>query len=356
MTNDCNLHCQYCSVLLDCKKSHIPIKPTYSVLELIPFIASVQSKYNDPNVNVYFFGGEPTLEYQSIIEYIKLLKTQLSANYTMRFILHTNGVLLDRIPPNLLEEFSLIMFSINYEKIPKYNLSCSYFSTIIKNAFSTKQLRDIPMIARLTITEKTSLFTEVLQVSNFFDLVYWQIENCISFEDPNAFLNTYTFELALTFDYWLKYLKLGVMIRLVPFMAVLKFMFFPDRSNYEFSCGYSKSMIYIQTDGKCYACSDNVDAGVHHIGNIKTGIELKNLTLDRFACSKCLYRYLCLGRCGRMHIEFSAKHISEYCQMNQFMFDLFIKHNMELKTCIEKFPAYEKELNSWLLEYTEFTP
>ena len=57
------------------------------------------------------------------------------------------------------------MFSINYEKIPKYNLANSYFSTIIDNAIATKQRRDIPMIARLTITEQTSLYTEILQVS-----------------------------------------------------------------------------------------------------------------------------------------------------------------------------------------------
>ena len=30
MTNDCNLMCEYCSVLLDCEKNKLPIKPTLS--------------------------------------------------------------------------------------------------------------------------------------------------------------------------------------------------------------------------------------------------------------------------------------------------------------------------------------
>ena len=44
MTNDCNLHCQYCSVLLDCKKANLPITPTYSSVALASFIEKVQKE------------------------------------------------------------------------------------------------------------------------------------------------------------------------------------------------------------------------------------------------------------------------------------------------------------------------
>ena len=54
--------------------------------------------------------------------------------------------------------------------------------------------------------------------------------------------------------------------------------------------------------------------------------------------------------------EFSEKHISEYCRLNQFMFDLFLKHKTELEQILQDYPKYQGELNSWLLEYTEFTP
>lgn len=42
MTNDCNLKCEYCSVLLDCKENNLPIKPTYSNDDLIAFIKQTQ--------------------------------------------------------------------------------------------------------------------------------------------------------------------------------------------------------------------------------------------------------------------------------------------------------------------------
>lgn len=356
MTNDCNLHCQYCSVLLDCQKASLPIRPAYSNLVLRNFIKQVQQENEDSEVNVYFFGGEPTMEYPAIMELVRQLKQDLPERLTLKFVLYTNGLLLNQIPSELLNKLSLIMFSINYEKIPKFNLANSYFSTIMENAIAVKQQSGTPMIARLTITEKTSLYTEILQVSNFFDLVYWQIENCTRFENFPVFYATYCFEMEQTFAYWLQYLKSGFLIKLVPFMAVLKFMFYPDRPDDEFSCGYSRGMVYIQTDGNCYACSDNVESGLHHIGDIASGITLKNLSLDDFRCAKCSYRRLCMGRCGRMHIEFSDHHISEYCRMNQFMFDLFRNNEVELKQALQEHPTLKQELASWLLEYTEFTP
>ena len=356
MTNDCNLHCEYCSVLLDCQKTNLPIKPTYSYISLASFVNRLQKEKQDTEVNIYFFGGEPSMEYPAITELVQHLKENIEHQYDLKFVLHTNGLLLDQIPEHLLSELSLIMFSINYEKIPKYNLANSYFSRILENAIITKRRSNIPMIARLTITEQTSLYTEVLQISNFFDFVYWQIENCVHFNDFSKFRDTYTFEIERTFDYWLQYLKNGYMIRLVPFMAVLKFMFFADRPDNEFSCGYGRGMVYIQTDGNCYACSDNVEAGIHYIGNIEKEVNLKNLSLERFTCAGCSYRRLCMGRCGRMHIEFSDDHISEYCQLNQFMFDLFLSQKQQLKEILQTYPRYKDVLNSWLLEYTEFTP
>ena len=63
-----------------------------------------------------------------------------------------------------------------------------------------------------------------------------------------------------------------------------------------------------------------------------------------------------MGRCGRMHIEFSNQHISEYCLMNMFMFNLFDQNRTVLEDALKKYPMLKNELESQLLEYTEFTP
>jgi len=356
LTNDCNLYCQYCSVLIDCQKNNLPIKPTYTLEDYLSFIEKTQCKKNDNEIIVYFFGGEPSLEYDFAYKLSKSIINKFNHKYKTYFILHTNGLLLGEMPTQLRNVLSLIILSINYEIIPKYNLGGSYFQTIIDNTVGIKLKKNIPIIARLTITETTSIYTEIMQISHFFDLIYWQIENCFSFKDFDSFFKSYTYEISLLYKIWLKYFESGTMLRFVPFMAVLKFMFFHDRSDNMFSCGYSQGMVYIQTNGNCYACSDNVEDGKHYIGTLKTGIKIGDYTLDRFRCNECGYRRLCMGRCGRMHIEFENKHISEYCKLNQFMFELFISDKKRLGMALGNYGYYKKELSGYLLEYTEFTP
>ena len=356
LTNDCNLHCKYCSVLIDCHSNNVPIKPSYTIEDYLTFIEKTQIAANDAKIVIYFFGGEPSLEYTSAYQIVESVNGKFSEKYKTRFVFHTNGLLLGDMPTQLRNMLSVIMLSINYEKFPKYNLAGSYFQTIIDNVIATKIERNLPIIARLTITENTSIYTKVMQISHFFDLIYWQIENCASFKDFDTFYKTYTYEINLLYNIWLKYFESGIMLKFAPFMAVVKFMFFHDRPDNEFSCGYGKGMIYIQTDGNCYACSDNVEGGKHHIGTLKTGITLNYHALDKFRCVECNYRPLCMGRCGRMHIEFDDNHTSEYCKLNQFMFDLFISDKEKLEKTLKTYSHYEGELSGQILEYTEFTP
>jgi len=356
MTNDCNLHCQYCSVLIDCRKKNLPVKPIYTLEDYLRFIEKIQNVASDDEINIYFFGGEPSLEYDLALQFAESVTNKFKGKYKICFILHTNGLLLEKMPINLRDRLSFIMLSMNYEKIPKYNLAGSYFQTIIDNTVRIKQNRNIPIIARLTITEDTSLYTEIMQINYFFDLIYWQIENCNAFKNFDVFYESYTYEINLLYGIWLKFFESGTLLKFVPFMAVVKFMFLHDRSDNKFSCGYGKGMIYIQTNGDCYACSDNIEDGKHYIGTLETGIKFGNCTLDKFRCKGCQYRSLCMGRCGRMHIEFNDKHICEYCKLNQFMFALFISDKERLGKALNNYEHYRKELSAPLLEYTEFIP
>ena len=114
------------------------IKPAYSNGELIEFIKQTQMLTGDNEISIYFFGGEPSLEYDDIERLIDIAKKELSS-FSLRFVLHTNGLRLDVLPDKILNELTLIMFSINYEKIPHHILHPSYFSTIIDNALSIKE-------------------------------------------------------------------------------------------------------------------------------------------------------------------------------------------------------------------------
>lgn len=355
MTNDCNLHCEYCSVLLDCKKYNMPMEPAYSWQELKDFIQNTQNTLQDTEIVIYFFGGEPSLRYEQIANLITVLGNKID-NIDIKYVLHTNGLRLNEIPYKISENLKIVMHSLNYEKIPKYNLKNSYFSNVMDGLFHFRTLSNAEIIARLTITEKTSLYTEVMQIAHFYDYVYWQIENCAEFNNFNIFFTTYTYEIKLLFDYWMGYLRQSILLNLVPFIAVLKFMFEHDRNSQEFSCGYGRGMIYVQTNGMCFACSDDVGSQIHKIGSLIESVKMPHPSLMDLKCGKCIYRPLCMGRCGRMHNEFSDIHISQYCTLNQYMFDLFIENKSELCSIYMSSEEIRNKLKSPALEYTEFTP
>jgi radical SAM protein with 4Fe4S-binding SPASM domain len=343
-------------VLIDCQKSNLPIRLNYELKDFLNFVDKTQISRNDDKVNIYFFGGEPSLEYGLAQQIVDMTTAKFTERYKLSFVLHTNGLALNEIPPDLRNSLSLIMLSINYEAIPKHNLAGSYFQRIIDNAVGIKLEKNIPIIARLTITEKTSIYTQIMQISHFFDLIYWQIENCDALDNFEAFYETYTYEIGLLYNIWLKYFEVGTMLKLVPFMSVVKFMFFHDRPDNEFACGYGRRMVFIQTDGNCYACSDNVEGGIHHMGTLKTGITTTIYKLDKLKCASCSYRPLCMGRCGRIHAEYSGRRIDEYCMINKFMFDLFISDKDRLAKVLQNYAHYRHELSNDLLGYTEFTP
>ena len=140
LTNDCNLMCKYCSVLMDCKTFDIPLGITYNIEDLISFIGRTQKDRGDSQVDVYFFGGEPTLEFPSMQKNITELKNNLD-NYNINIILHTNGLLLDsKLPQAILRQLDLITLSINYHEIPHFNLGKGYFKKIINNALEIKKM------------------------------------------------------------------------------------------------------------------------------------------------------------------------------------------------------------------------
>ena len=62
----CNLRCSYCGA--DPRFETIPAEPIYSLQNLINFLK------NDPNPIINFYGGEPLLRIQRLIEYILELK------------------------------------------------------------------------------------------------------------------------------------------------------------------------------------------------------------------------------------------------------------------------------------------
>lgn len=354
VSNDCNLNCSYCSVLLKKESCNIPKEPVYSIDELNHFIDKTQKKYNDKIADIVFFGGEPTLNYNFIEKLISSQDKLANLSYEFHYMLHTNGILLKDLSYSILKHLDSIMLSINYDKIPRFQLNNSYFKIIIDSVCSIKQRKPIPIVARLTITEETSLFAEIALLNPFFDAIYWQIENKYKFNDFISFYSSYKYEIELSFQTWLSYLKRGILLRLIPFIAAFYFISNEHQVN-DFCCGYNSSMIYIQTNGQCYTCAEDMTTQKNYIGQIIDEIRFDEFKLTSTICTSCEFLSICMGRCGRMHREFDENHVKEYCKLNQVLFNLINNHKNEIRQqCKEHHITIS--LDDPIYHYTEYTP
>ncbi|MGE5556965.1 MAG: 4Fe-4S cluster-binding domain-containing protein, partial [Caulobacteraceae bacterium] len=110
LTTNCDLQCRYCyGECCDDFDSYddglavdyfLPGKIVYSTEDLKKFLSK------DPDPMVIFYGGEPLLE----IPKMKELMDSLPAS---RFLLHTNGTMLNRVEPEYLNQFHTISISID---------------------------------------------------------------------------------------------------------------------------------------------------------------------------------------------------------------------------------------------------
>ena len=354
VTNKCNLNCSYCSVMLENNSRHLPDKLEYKLKDLRSFVDTIQNTRPHDTARIYFFGGEPTLDFDTINSIMLSFKDVLA--YKVEFILHTNGLLLDSIPENILECIDIIFLSINYEKIYIDGKISDYFIKLIHNMSKIKSKKQIPFIGRLTISEGSSIYSECTLVGDFFDYVYWQLDNQKSLKDVMIYKQQYVREISLLFDYWFKFFKEGVVLRYIPFLSIVQHLLYEFPIPQHFYCGYGDDMIYVQTDGSCYACCDEVDSKQHFIGDIYNGVEFKNMEISNSICQSCDDLILCGGRCGRMHKDFEPERIKHFCEMNKFTFQLVKNHLSEITEIINHYTQYKDIFNDSMMDYTELLP
>lgn len=353
ITNDCNMNCSYCSVLFDTQKYGVPMQPQYSFAELEHFVTMTQKEINDDVADIYFFGGEPTVDFNRIGQLINAF--DMPHNYSVNYIMHTNGLLIPDTPVKILNHLSLTLLSFNYELIFNDKYLSPYMGKMVNAIEHIKSVKDIPIIGRITVSPQTSLFTECCLISNFVDYIYWQIDNCESIQNFKKYQEQYQYEISLLFKYWIECLRKGIFLRFVPFLSAIKNIIVEPEKPQKFYCGYGNSMIYIQTNGKCYACCDNVATNSHYIGDIYTGIKFSNNSLENTICRDCSYIKLCGGRCGRMHKDFTTERVKQYCALNQYMFNLIRANMDEIGDLISKNDQYYNNLMDPLISYTEYT-
>ncbi|VVB82052.1 7-carboxy-7-deazaguanine synthase [uncultured archaeon] len=355
LTELCNSQCKYCYEKsmkefendLD-KKFQFdfsePEKMQIRLEELKKFLEK------DKNPVLIFYGGEPLLEIEKIEEVIDKIKVP--------FRIQTNGKLLNKIPFDYLDKIGKILISIdgNRERTD-LNRGKGTYQRVIENINSIKQKGyHGELIARMTISQDfPDIYEQVLSlIKKGFDSIHWQLDAGFYKFDFDGkkfrkFVQEYNQSVSKLINYWVSEMKRGKVLKLYPFLAIVKSLL--NNEPTQLRCGAGHSGYAITQGGKIVACPIMNCIKDFYAGDIKTSSpsSLKKFSISE-PCTSCDYLKLCGGRCLYWNkSKLWPKEGDELiCSTIKFLIDNLknklpeVKELIEKKIISEKYFEYEK--------------
>jgi len=345
LTTECNGQCYYCyeKSLEDMKESfgfdidyNVPASLSYSVDDLKKFISK------DPDPTITFYGGEPTLRPDLIKKIMDMIKA--------RYMIQTNGLLLNVLPEKYINRFHTILVSIDgdeettdkYRGKGNYRMVMENIKRIRKNGFRGE------IIARMTIEEQ-DIYKQVrylVENKDFpFTSVHWQLDaNFWEHDYPKRnFIQwvktSYNPGITKLVDYWIKKMKEGRVLKLYPFLD-LAYDFLHGINKALLRCGSGYTNFTILTNGRIVACPIMVGLKDFYLGDI-WNTHPSNLRMDyewKEPCKSCEFFDICGGRClyGNYLQPWGEKGFSEVCKTVKHLIRTIQSKIPEIKELIEK--------------------
>jgi uncharacterized protein len=313
---ECNLNCNYCNIPNINKNSlpkNIERKKIQRFNNSIEKIINKNNGGNKENLIIVFYGGEPLLYLDEIKRFIDKFYEK-----NIKFVLHTNGILLEKLDKSFLSNLDMILVSIDGGKnINDDHRGIGTYLQIKKGVEKIRNNYNGEIIARSTLTLDSSIKDVVNDLDKWLDGIYWQIENSPTYAPNicNQFLLRYNEDINILIDEWIKNALNGKISNLLPFQAIASTILMNKKEKY-LRCGCGSRLII--TDGeKCYSCDElaNVSNDVN-LGNFNENTnpysQLINNKLNNI-CNNCSIRYICGGRCYNSLAFFPRTKFNFYC-------------------------------------------
>ncbi|MFX0142245.1 MAG: radical SAM protein [Candidatus Hodarchaeota archaeon] len=320
-TSKCNLNCKYCY------DKKIKLKdPIYRIDDLINFIIQTGCR----NLDIMFYGGEPTCNIdfiEEVINNLSLLQTPKSI-----FQLQTNGTLLTTITPIILNKFYQILISFDgIEKTMDNQRGQGVYKKVVNNINQIRKYYNNPIIARMTLTNHTSLESDLLEAYNIFDYIHFQIDNSMSLEHHQVFFKAYKNATSILFSNWIKDLTDNKKKYILPFLGIILYDYYIKNDSTYFYCSPGYYCLTIDTSGNIFSCPEGTYHSKHfeaincYMGNIKDTQFSPKIHERKKICKDCDIFHICMGRCIWTNEKM-------YCEATRFLVNQLRKN----KNLIEK--------------------
>ena len=356
LTMACDLECRYCygevcdcfddfddGIAVDCD---VPETITYDISTLRDFIKK------DKDAVVIFYGGEPLLELNTMLQMMETLPAKT-------FLLHTNATRLDQVPADYLKRLHTISISIDGNReLTDYYRGSGVYDLIVKNANIVREKGfEGEIIARMTVQEETDIYESVMHLFEnpdfCFDSVHWQLNalfwrnDCEKRSFSKWVQNSYNPGIQKLLDTWVSRMKNDKkVLRMYPFANIMNSLLRNEKTHLR--CGAGWKEYNVQTDGKLSPCPVMSGMSDFYAGDIfkDTPDQLRVIHVSG-ECLNCDIANICGGRClyANATMKWGMEGFREVCKTIRFL----------INGLIEKKPEIEKLISEGVIALDDFS-
>jgi putative peptide-modifying radical SAM enzyme len=309
LTDECNLCCSYCRAKAfeetvgkeDPTLQQVQIDPDLPADLAFDLTLLYDFLKKDPASTLTFYGGEPLMR-------AELINTIVQEAPVHRFMLQTNGVLLNRLASQIINRFSTILISLDgNDELTDENRGTGTYRNVIENINRIRQNGYThELIARMTVTERTNIFDAVQWLSDnpdySFSSIHWQLDANFSDDFSHRqfadWVNTsYNPGIISLVSDWVDQMENeGKVQRWYPFLDPMEDMLCGHESLLR--CGSGHANYSIMTDGHIAPCPVMIGMSQYYVGHIKDSDPLNLAVIGvNGECTDCNIRGFCGGRC-----------------------------------------------------------
>ena len=309
LTDECNLCCRYCraKVFEELEENNEKSAPQIAIDPALPselnFDLDLLYDFlqKDPASTLTFYGGEPLLRAELIERIVREAPVQ-------RFMMQTNGLLLDRLSPEIISRFATILISLDgREALTDANRGAGTYRKVMENI---KKIRHNghtqELIARMTVNENTDIADAVHWLASnpdySFSSIHWQLDANFSDDFSHRRFAEWVNQsynpgiLRLVAD-WVDHMENeGTVLRWYPFLDPMEDLLLGRQSLLR--CGSGHANYSIMTDGHIAPCPVMIGMSQYYVGHIRDSDprDLAVITVNG-ECADCQIRGFCGGRC-----------------------------------------------------------
>ncbi len=370
VTGRCNAHCQGCinSAITspsDKRRDSIVTFQDTRPDQDTKIIEMLAQRHPRKKITVCFYGGEPFLAAEKMVETWQILRKSKIAN-RLRYMVYTNGeLMIDAIHhyPDFIKNIWLFSVSIDGD-LAQHNRARpgTDLNAIKENLKALRNIYQGNILMWSTLREEQSLFNCYEEFSRLYrtGLVtsfYWHWAEIVEpFNNFQEYATAYGKELKQIIDQYVEKIGEGKLIPIIHINELILYLL-TGKERKHTACAIELLKNYDIVNGRVFACVDLPS----HLGDVEKNYDLSTLVNYKnwLGCYTCSMHAYCGGRCPVQGLLGSPERTRQYCHLMKLHVGVIRARLAEIKQNLKRHAISLQSIydrSAYLARYTDVIP